>query len=105
VALAGAARAELVATGARPRRTSLRGPGALTPAELRTAEMAASGMTNREVAQALFVSTKTVETQLSQAYAKLGIGSRTELADALAGGGGAKRQGRRDKRSGSYLMR
>jgi DNA-binding CsgD family transcriptional regulator len=105
VALAEAARAELVATGARPRRTSLRGPGALTPAELRTAQMAASGMSNREVAQALFVSTKTVETQLSQAYAKLGIGSRAELAQALTGGAGAKRQGRRDKRSGSFLMR
>jgi DNA-binding CsgD family transcriptional regulator len=105
VALAEVARAELVATGARPRRTSLRGPGALTPAELRTAEMAASGMTNREVAQALFVSTKTVETQLSQAYAKLGIGSRAELGGALAGGAGAKRQGSRDKRSGSFLMR
>ena len=105
VALAEAARAELVATGARPRRTSLRGPGALTPAELRTAQMAASGMSNREVAQALFVSTKTVETQLSQAYTKLGIGSRAELAQALTGGAGAKRQGRRDKRSGSFLMR
>ena len=103
--LAETARAELVATGARPRRTSLRGPGALTPAELRTAEMAASGMTNREVAQALFVSTKTVETQLSQAYAKLGISSRAELAGALTGGGEAKRQGRRDERSGSFLMR
>ena len=105
VALAESARAELVATGARPRRASLRGPGALTPAELRTAEMAASGMSNREVAQALFVSTKTVETQLSQAYAKLGIGSRAELASALAGTVGAKRQGPRDQRSGSFLMR
>jgi DNA-binding NarL/FixJ family response regulator len=72
---------------------------------LRTAEMAASGMTNREVAQALFVSTKTVETQLSQAYAKLGIGSRAELAGALTGEGDAKPQGPRDKRSGSFLMR
>ncbi len=62
-------------------------------------------MSNREVAQALFVSTKTVETQLSQAYAKLGIGSRAELAAALTGAAGAKRQGRRDKRSGSFLMR
>jgi DNA-binding NarL/FixJ family response regulator len=51
--------------------------------------MAASGLSNREVAQALFVSTKTVETQLSQAYAKLGIGSRAELAHALSGGAGA----------------
>ena len=105
VALAETARAELVATGARPRRASLRGPGALTPAELRTAEMAASGMSNREVAQALFVSTKTVETQLSQAYGKLGIGSRAELAAALAGTVGAKPQGPRDQRSGSFLMR
>jgi DNA-binding CsgD family transcriptional regulator len=104
VALAEAARAELVATGARPRRASLRGPGALTPAELRTAEMAAAGMSNREVAQALFVSTKTVETQLSQAYAKLGIDSRGALAEALTGAG-AKRQGRRDERPGSFLMR
>jgi DNA-binding CsgD family transcriptional regulator len=105
VALAETARAELVGTGARPRRASLYGPGSLTPAELRTAQMAASGMTNREVAQALFVSTKTVETQLSQAYAKLGIGSRAALAEALSGGVGAKRQGRGDKRSGSFLMR
>jgi DNA-binding CsgD family transcriptional regulator len=105
VALAEAARGELIATGARPRRASLRGPGALTPAQLRTAEMAASGMTNREVAQALFVSTKTVETQLSQAYAKLGIAARAELADALAGGAATKRQGPHDKRSGSFLMR
>ena len=102
VALAEAARAELVATGARPRRALLRGPGALTPAELRTAEMAASGLSNREIAQALFVSTKTVETQLSQAYAKLGIGSRSELAGALTG---AKRQGREDKRPGLFPMR
>ena len=105
VALAEAARDELVATGARPRRASLRGPGALTPAELRTAEMAAGGMSNREVAQALFVSTKTIETQLSQAYAKLGIGSRAELGEALTGAAGAKRQGPRDERSGSFLMR
>jgi DNA-binding CsgD family transcriptional regulator len=84
VGLAETARAELVATGARPRRASLRGPGSLTPAELRTAQMAAGGMSNSEVAQALFVSTKTVETQLSQAYAKLGIRSRSGLGAALA---------------------
>jgi len=105
VALAEAARAELVATGARPRRASRHGPGSLTPAELRTAEMAASGMSNRDVAQALFVSTKTVETQLSQAYAKLGIASRAELARALTGAAGAEDQGRGGKTSGSFLMR
>jgi DNA-binding CsgD family transcriptional regulator len=104
-ALAEAARAELVATGARPRRASLRGPDALTPAELRTAEMAAAGRSNREIAQALFVSTKTVETQLSQAYAKLGIGSRAELGAALSGAPETKRQGRREKRPGSVPMR
>ena len=105
VALAELARAELVATGARPRRASRHGPGSLTPAELRTAEMAASGMGNRDIAQALFVSTKTVETQLSQAYAKLGISSRAGLAQALAGAAGPDPQGAGDKRSGSFLMR
>ena len=50
-------------------------------------------MSNRDVAQALFVSTKTVETQLSQAYAKLGIGSRAGLAQALAGAAGRRTSG------------
>ena len=83
-ALADQARAELVASGARPRRARLRGPDALTPAELRAARMAAGGLSNREIAQALFVSAKTVETQLSHAYAKLGIAGRNELASSLA---------------------
>jgi DNA-binding CsgD family transcriptional regulator len=104
-ALAETARAELVATGARPRRASLRGPDALTPAELRTAEMAAAGRSNREIAQALFVSTKTVEAQLSQAYAKLGIASRAELGAALSGRPEPKRQGQREKRAGTVPMR
>ena len=82
-ALAQRARAELVACGARPRRAVLTGPDALTPAELRVARMAAVGMTNREIAQALFLSTKTVEGQLSQAYARLGIRSRASLPAAL----------------------
>jgi len=82
-ALAGRARAELVAGGARPRRSALSGPDALTPAELRTARMAAGGLSNREIAQSLFVSSKTVESHLSQVYAKLSIRSRRELAGAL----------------------
>lgn len=82
-ALADQARAELVASGARPRRDAVSGPGALTPAEFRTARMAADGLTNREIAQALFVSAKTVEGQLSHAYAKLAIHSRAELVAAL----------------------
>jgi DNA-binding CsgD family transcriptional regulator len=82
-ALAQRARAELVACGARPRRAVRTGPDALTPGQLRVARMAAAGMTNREIAQALFLSTKTVEGQLSQAYARLGIRSRAALAAAL----------------------
>jgi DNA-binding CsgD family transcriptional regulator len=66
------ARAELVGAGARPRRASLRGPDALTPAEFRTARLAAVGLSNRQIAQQLVVTPKTVETQLSRAYAKLG---------------------------------
>lgn len=77
------ARTELIRCGARPRRETLSGPEALTPAELRTARMAAGGLTNRAIAQALFVSTKAVEGQLSHAYAKLRIHSRAELARAL----------------------
>jgi DNA-binding CsgD family transcriptional regulator len=62
----------------------LSGPESLTPAELRTARMAAQGLSNREIAQALFVSAKTVEWQLSHAYAKLQIRGRTQLPDALS---------------------
>ncbi len=86
VTVAERAREEVVATGARPRRASLRGPEALTPAESRTARMAAAGLSNREIAQALFVSAKTVESHLSHAYAKLRIGTRGELAAVLTGG-------------------
>jgi DNA-binding CsgD family transcriptional regulator len=86
VALADLARTELVASGARPRRQALTGPDSLTPAELRTARMAAEGQTNREIAQALFVSAKTVEAQLSQTYSTLSIHSRRDLAVALSRG-------------------
>jgi DNA-binding SARP family transcriptional activator/DNA-binding CsgD family transcriptional regulator len=82
--LAERAHRELVAAGARPRRRARRGPDALTPAEMRTARMATDGLTNREIAQALFVSSRTVEAQLHQAYSKLEISSRGELARALA---------------------
>jgi DNA-binding CsgD family transcriptional regulator len=82
-ALAERARSELIASGARPRRDAQSGPAALTPAEHRAAKMAADGLTNREIAQALFVSARTVEAQLHQAYAKLSIRSRAELGGAL----------------------
>ncbi|MBS1678728.1 MAG: AAA family ATPase [Actinobacteria bacterium] len=77
------ARGELAAAGARPRRTALSGIAALTPSEERVARLAADGMTNREVAQQLFVTPKTVEVHLSNAYRKLEIRSRRQLAGAL----------------------
>ncbi len=79
------ARDELTATGARPRRAMLTGVGSLTPSELRVATMAAEGMENKEIAQALFVTTKTVETHLGHVYSKLDISSRRELPAALDG--------------------
>ena len=79
---------ELAAAGARPRRYATSGVESLTPSELRVARMAASGRTNREVAQSLFVTPKAVEYHLANAYRKLGIGGRTELAGALVGAGG-----------------
>jgi len=80
------ARAELYAAGARPRSTALSGVAALTASEQRVAALAADGQTNRDIAQALFVTPKTVEVHLTNAYRKLGIGSRRQLAAALAAG-------------------
>jgi DNA-binding CsgD family transcriptional regulator/tetratricopeptide (TPR) repeat protein len=74
---------ELRATGARPRRIALRGVESLTPSEKRVAEMAAQGPTNREIAQALFVTPRTVEVHLTSTFRKLQIGSRSQLAAAL----------------------
>jgi DNA-binding CsgD family transcriptional regulator len=82
-ALAQRAREELLTTGARPRRTALRGIAALTPSELRVARLAGEGLMNREIAEALFVSRKTVDYHLRHIYQKLDIG-RDGLASALA---------------------
>ena len=84
LALAERARAELTAGGGRRPRLELTGVNALTPAERRVCEMAAAGeLTNRAIAQSLFVTEKTVELHLSSAYRKLGIRSRFQLAAAL----------------------
>ena len=82
--LAARANTELRATGARPRRIALSGVESLTPSERRVAQMATEGPTNREIAQALFVTPRTVEVHLTSAYRKLGISSRSQLAAALA---------------------
>jgi DNA-binding NarL/FixJ family response regulator len=82
-ALAARARQELYAAGGRPRTTALRGVKALTPSERRVAERAAAGQTNRAIAEALFVTPKTVELHLRNAYRKLGARTRHELAPLL----------------------
>jgi DNA-binding CsgD family transcriptional regulator len=82
-ALADQAHAELVAAGARPRRRAISGREGLTASELRVAEMAADGLSNRKIAELLFLSEKTVEGHLGNVYRKLDIRSRTQLPEAL----------------------
>ncbi len=98
--LAERARRELVAAGGRPRRSVISGVDALTHSEREVARLAAGGMTNREIAQALFVTLKTVEQHLGKTYQKLSISGRRALAAALEasepaglGGDGATRHG------------
>ena len=57
--------------------------GGLTPGERRVAELAAAGLSNKQVAEQLYLSVATVEAHLSRAYAKLGVASRAQLARAL----------------------
>jgi DNA-binding CsgD family transcriptional regulator len=78
---AGQARAELASLGGRAAPD-----GGLTPAELRVAELVAGGLSTKEAAAALVVSPKTVEGHLSRIYAKLGVRSRTQLAQRLTAG-------------------
>jgi DNA-binding NarL/FixJ family response regulator len=83
--LAEQARTELHAAGGRPRVSALSGPASLTPSERRVADLAVDGRSNKEIAQALFVTPKTVEVHLSNTYRKLDIRSRRELPKALTG--------------------
>ncbi|HYH89021.1 MAG TPA: AAA family ATPase [Solirubrobacteraceae bacterium] len=78
---------ELRATGARPRRPALRGVDSLSAQERRVATMATTGLTNREIAEALFLTRRTVEMHLTGAYRKLDVSGRAELSGALAGHG------------------
>lgn len=82
--LAERARTELHALGLRPRRTAITGIDALTPAESRVALLALHGLSNRQIAQTLFITAKTVETHLARAYRKLVITNRRQLREVLA---------------------
>jgi DNA-binding CsgD family transcriptional regulator len=84
--LAEHAETELRATGARPRRIALSGIDSLTASERRIAELASQGLTNREIAQMLFITARTVEGHLTSIFRKLMLDSRDDLAAALAGG-------------------
>ncbi|MGH2742654.1 MAG: helix-turn-helix domain-containing protein, partial [Thermoleophilaceae bacterium] len=64
-------------------RDAATGREALTARESQVAGLAAQGMSNREIAEALFVTVKTVEWHLKHAYRKLGVSSRRELVSAL----------------------
>ncbi|MEA2143689.1 MAG: hypothetical protein QOI64_2119 [Solirubrobacteraceae bacterium] len=88
-ALADAARAELTASGARPRAAATSGVDSLTASERRVVALAVEGRTNREIGEALYVTPKTVEVHLTNAYRKLGVRSRRELPRALEGAGDA----------------
>ena len=77
------ARRELLATGARPRRAAVTGPDALTSAERRVAALAAEGLSNRQIAEHLFVTQATAETHLCHVFHKLGITSRAGLPASI----------------------
>jgi DNA-binding CsgD family transcriptional regulator len=84
---------ELRATGASTRDVIVAGLDALTASERRVCEMAAEGLTNKQIAQTLYVTIKTVETHLRRAYMKLDISSRGQLAKALEPGPSPERSG------------
>jgi DNA-binding CsgD family transcriptional regulator len=79
-------RAELVESGVEPSVEAPSGLRALTDTQRRVAVLAAEGRSEREIAQAMFVTPNAVDFQLGDVYRKLGVSSRDELALALAGG-------------------
>jgi DNA-binding NarL/FixJ family response regulator len=81
--LAARARDEALAAGARPRRPWTTGVHALTPSELRVARLAAQPLSTRDIAQALFITTKTVSDHLSSTYRKLNIHTRDQLTTVM----------------------
>jgi DNA-binding CsgD family transcriptional regulator len=83
LALVAHANDEIAATGARPRKVVQTGLATLTASERKVAQLAADDMSNKDIAQALFITVKTVEVHLSSAYRKLEISSRRQLASAL----------------------
>jgi len=83
--LATRVREELRAAGARPRRAWRTGLEALSPRELHVVRLAAEGRSNREIAQQLYVTLKTIEGHLARAYTKLGIERRSQLSQVLDG--------------------
>jgi len=85
LAIARRAREELVAAGAKPRRERISGVEALTASELRVVQLAAQGLTNRQIAQALFITMRTVSAHLGHVYAKLNIDDRAGLAAVMSG--------------------
>jgi DNA-binding CsgD family transcriptional regulator len=88
LALTERARTELITAGGRPRRLVLSGLDSLTPSERRIAQLAAAGLPNRDIAQNLFITARTVEGHLTHAYQKLAITSREQLPAALTPPGG-----------------
>ena len=81
--LAERAAAELRLAGGRPRRTVITGPHTLTASERRVADLAVAGSSNREIAQTLFITGRTVEGHLTSAFRKLGVSSRDDLSAVL----------------------
>ena len=72
-------REELTAAGARPRRPAVTGVDSLTPTELRVAQLAAQGLSNREIAELIFVSRNTIAWHLRNIYRKLQVESREQV--------------------------